>query len=449
VRRVALLSIAAVAVLANASCAGGEGPRVEVCASGPTVALDKPTGAPSEPLLGMLALPNTGVILARLDPRSLKPVSRRLEVGEYHDAWSLSPDRSQLALGMSSGGSVISPSRRLRARIGVMIVDLEAMKVVQEVETGIAAEALGWLTPRLLVAGLLEPLVSGAGAPSQGGTVVVDPLTGKILRRWPRLSFPQASARTRDSFVMLLPGLPPDTAEGTAAPRLAVVDARGRLWSVALERIQLALRDGVQWDGAGLAVDAGQARAYVFAADAPVAEIDLRTMRVSYHRLEALFRRPGELGDAEVQSDGKLSWRSRRTLWLGDGHVLVFGQDGFAAAGVQDFQAIAAGAILVDTATWSSCVLDTSAGGTAFVAERVLVYGRGDPARRGLRAYTVEGREAFHLFDGEQVWDIQVAAQLAYVSTRSAVHVVDVKSGKVVSEIVPPVELVDVIPGSS
>lgn len=129
--------------------------------------------------------------------------------------------------------------------------------------------------------------------------------------------------------------------------------------------------------------------------------------------------------------------------------MLVFGQDGFAAAGVQDFQAIAAGAILVDTATWSSCVLDTSAGGAAFVAERVLVYGRGDPARRGLRAYTVEGREAFHLFDGEQVWDIQVAAQLAYVSTRSAVHVVDVKSGKVVSEIVPPVELVDVIPGSS
>jgi hypothetical protein len=77
------------------------------------------------------------------------------------------------------------------------------------------------------------------------------------------------------------------------------------------------------------------------------------------------------------------------------------------------------------------------------------VYGRGDPASRGLRAYTIEGREAFHLLDGEQVWDVQAAAHLAYVRTGSAVHVVDVRSGKVVSEIVPPVELVDVIPGSS
>jgi hypothetical protein len=330
-----------------------------------------------------------------------------------------------------------------------MIVDLKAMKVVQEVETGIAAEALGWLTPRFLVAGLLEPLVSGGGVPQQGGVVVVDPLTGKILRRWLRLSFPQASARTRDSFVMLLPGLPPDTAEGTAAPRLAVVDARGGLRILALDRIQLALRDGMQWDGAGLAVDVGRARAYVFAADAPVAAIDLRTMSVSYHRLEALFQSPGELGDAEVQSDDELSWRFRRALWLGDGHVLVFGQDGFAPTGVQDFEAVAAGAILVDTATWSSCVLDTSAGGAAFVAGRVLVYGREDPARRGLRAYTVQGRRVFHLFDGEQVWDVQPAGRLAYVRTRSAIHVVDVRSGKVVSEVVPPVDLVDVIPRSS
>jgi hypothetical protein len=389
----------------------------------------------------MLMLPNTAVVLARLDPLSLEPVSRQVHVGEYHDAWSLSPDGLQLAVGISAPGRT--------GRIGILIVDLDAMKIVRKVETGIFAGALAWLAPRLLVAGLSDPLVGGAGRPERGGTVLVDPLSGKILRRWAHLSDPLASARTREGLVMLFPGPPPATPEGTAPAHLAVVDARGRLRSVALERIQLTLRDGVQWDGAGLAVDAVRARAYVFAADAPAAEIDLRTMRVSYHRLEALFLSAGELGDTEVQSGDELIWRSRRALWLGDGHVLVFGQDGFAPAGVQDFEAIAAGAILVDTATWSSCVLDTSAGGAAFVGGRMLVYGREDPARRGLRAYNVEGREAFHLFDGEQVWDVQAAGQLAYVRTRSAVHVVDVRSGEVVSEIVPPAELVDVVAGPS
>lgn len=324
-----------------------------------------------------------------------------------------------------------------------MIVDLVAMKVVQEVETGIAAEALGWLAPRLLVAGLPDPLISG-GRPRRGGTVLVDPVTGKVLRRWARLSFPLASARIQSGLVMLVAGSPADAPEGTAAPRLAAVDARGRLRSVALERIQLALRQGVQWDEAGLAVDPRRARAYVFAADAPVAEVDLRTMQVSYHRLEPLFSSAG----SEGQRTGALSWRSRRALWLGGGQVLVFGRDDLGAVGGEDFEAIEAGATLVDTATWSSCELDASAGGAAFVAGRVLVYGRGQPASRGLRAYTVEGREAFHLLDREHVWGVQAAGDVAYVRTRSTVYVVDVRTGSVLRKIVPPPELVDVIVGA-
>jgi hypothetical protein len=439
VRRLALLSTVAAAVVGFASCTGAERPQVEACAGAPTASFGTATAAPSEPLLGLLLRPpNESAILARFDPLSLEPVSRQVQVPEYHDAWSVSPDGSRLALGISSGSSLISPSRPLSGRIGILIVDLEAMRVVGEVETGIAAEGLAWLAPRLLVAAL-----------QRGGTVLVDPLTGRILRRWAHLSDPLASARTGEGLVTLFPGAPPVAPEGTAAAHLAVVDPQGRLRSVALERIQLTLRESVQWDGAGLAVDAVRSRAYVFAADAPAAEIDLGTMRVSYHRLEALFLSAGELGDTEVQSDDTLILRSRRALWLGDGHVLVFGQDGFAPAGVQDFEAIAAAAILVDTSTWSSCVLDTSAGGAAFVAGRMLVYGREDPASRGLRAYTVAGREAFHLFDGEQVWDVQVAGQLAYVRTHGAVHVVDVRSEEVVSEIVPPAELVDVVPGPS
>ena len=380
-------------------------------------------------------LPSTAVVLARLDPLSLEPVSGSVEVGEYHDAWSMSPDGSHVALARGGQG------------IGVVIVDLDAMKVVRKVQTGIAAEELGWLAPRLLVAGL-----------QRGGTVVVDPRTGEILRRWPRFSDPQASARTPQGLVMLFPG-PLPTASVRPAARLAVVDVRGRLRSVTLERIRLALRDGVQWDEAGLAVDPRRARAYVFAADAPVAEVDLRTMRFSYHRVEPLFMRPREVRGSEAQPDADLSWRYRRALWLGDGRVLVFGGDDLGPSS-EGSRAIATGAMLVHTATWSACLLDAGAGGAAFVGGRVLVYGRGDRSSLGLRAYTVDGREAFRLFEREQVSDVNGAGHLAYVSgrvleisrqggPRSAFYVVDVSSGKVVTEIRPAAELVDVIAGSS
>lgn len=384
-------------------------------------------------------MPNTAVILARLDPLSLEPVSRPVHLGEYHDAWSLSPDRSRLALGISAPGR--------SGRVGILIVDLEGMKVVREIETGGAAEALAWLTPRLLVAALVRD-----------GTVIVDPLTGNVLRRWPRLSEPQASAHAQGGFVLLFRGPPRSTAkgEGVAAPRLAVIDAPGRLRSVVLERIQLGVRYRASEafaDSAGLAVDPGREHAYVFAADAPVADIDLRTMRVTYHRLEPLFLGPGEAVGAEAQRKSAVWARNRRAIWLTGGHVIVSGRDYVAAAG-EDFASIPAGAILVDTARWSSCLLDDDASGAALVAERLLAYGPGSPVSRelqgvGLRAYTVEGRETFHLLEREQVWDVHGARDFAYVRTPSAVHVLDVDSGKVVNEIVPPPDLVDLGTGSS
>jgi hypothetical protein len=442
VRFLALLSAAAAAVVGLAACAGTERPPVEACARAPSASLEQATATPRKPFLGMQMLLDTSVILARLDPLSLDPVSLQVELGEYHDAWSLSPDRSELALGISAPGRT--------GRVGILIVDVEAMRVAREVETGGAAAALAWLGPRLLVASLVRE-----------GTVLVDPVSGKILRRWPRLSEPYASARTRDGLVLLFPGPLRAAAQGqgTAAPRLAVIDAPGRLRSVVLERMRLGVRyrEGVGFaDEAGLAVDPDRERAYVFAADAPVADVDLRTMRVSYHRLEALYLGAGELGGRKVLPED-VGARVRRALWLGDGHALVFGRD-LVPAGGEDVTTIAAPAALVDTASWSSCTLDARAGGAAFAAGRVLVYGRGDRSSLGLRAYTVEGREAFHLLDREPVWDIQAAEHLAYVrgriievsprgGTRSAVYVVDVRSGKVLGEIAPRGELVDVVAG--
>jgi hypothetical protein len=387
--------------------------------------------APPTTLLGVRGIPNTtAVMLARLDPLSLRPVFARVQLGEYHNAWSLSPDGARVALGISAGESLISPSRRLRGRIGIVIVDLDSMKVVQEVETGIAASALGWLAPRRLVASLLR-----------GGTVLIDPVTGRIVRRWPGLSDPARSARIGDSLVMLFPGPSSTPTDGIAATRFALVNARGHMRSVALDRIQLAagFANGVGYaDEAALAVDAGGRRAYVFLAGAPAAEINLATMQISYHRIEL---------ETGAQPKKRVLAGVRRALWLGGHQVAVFGRN-FVADDRAGVTSIAAGAALVDTASWNSCVVDAKADGATFGAGRLLAYASGARPAIGLRAYTAQGGKVFHLFNSEQVLDVHVAGGRAYVQTESALRVVDLKSRRVLKTIVPPFELVDVIDNS-
>lgn len=425
-RALAHLGIAAVAAVGLASCAGATGQPMTDCSRAPLEMSRTGTAAPGEPLLGMFALPNTAVILARLDPLTLKPVSQHVLVGEYHNTWSLSPNRSHLAVGVSAPG--------IRRRIGIRIVDLDSMKVVRDVETGIAAAAVAWLAPRRLVAALLRE-----------GTVVVDTQTGKILHRWSGLADPHMSARMRDRFVVLFPSHTVAPPEGVATARLAVIDSRARLRSVILRRIQIGGARSTH--AAALAVDPERARAYVFAADAPVAEVDLRTMRVSYRRLELMSLRPGGRKGAEVQQGDALRGRRREAIWLGTGKALVVGRD-LVATRAGALASLAAGAALVDTRKWSWCMLDARGSRAAFGDRTLLVYG--SPAARnapgdGLRAYTVEGREIFRLFKGQQVWDVQITPDHAYVRTPSSVGVVDLNSKRIVNEIVPPRDLVDVI----
>jgi hypothetical protein len=426
VRRLAFVVTAAAAILGLASCVHG-GDSSEPCVGAPNSQTRTSTTL-ARMLVGVRGLPNTtAVMLARLDPVSLRPVSARLRLGEYHDAWSLSPDGARVALGISAGKSLISPARRLHGRIGVVIVDLDSMKVMREVETGIAASALGWLAPRRLVASLLR-----------GGTVLIDPVTGRILRRWTGLSNPAGSARSGDSLVMLFPGPSSTPADGTAATRLAVVNARARMRSVALDRIQLTagVANGVGYaDEAALAVDPGGGRAYVFAAGAPAAEINLATMRASYHPVEL---------ETGAQPKKRVLARVRRALWLGGHQVVVFGRN-FVADDRAGVASVAAGARLVDTASWSSCVVDANAGGATFGAGRLLAYAAGVRPAIGLRAYTAQGGKIFHLFNSKQVLDVHVAGGRAYVQTASALRVLDLKSRRVLKTIVPPFELVDVI----
>lgn len=367
--------------------------------------------SPTRPPLGVVSrLDGSSTVLARLDPRSLEPLAGRLQLGEYRDTWSFSPDRSHVALGMGGVGRICGA--------GICIVDVKRMQVENSVRAPIAAEAVAWLSPRRVVAVL------------QSGTVIVtDPVTGKILRRrrlgvGQQLSPPIARMNNRLVFL---------ASSATGPLHLAVADSEGRLRATPLRRIRLAATSLPE--RAGLAVDPRRRRALVFAAGAPVAEVSLRTMQVRYHRVAM------PAADAPA---GKTRSSLRTALWLGGGLVAVVGEDVVTdpEGSARSVQRFPAGAQLIDTRRWTARALLRRASHARFAAGRLLVYARGPSARRsagvGLNIYTRDGRGLLrHLFD-DQALEIQIDGDEAYARSRRALRIVRVRSGQVLGEFALP-----------
>lgn len=412
-----LLGAVTVLMLGLVACGGPEPPVVD-CALVPHLSSEPVSVADKQSVLGIMrSADGSGyAMLARRDPLSLRPVSSQLSIPEYHDASAWSPNGSLIALSMSDSGR--------EGRVGVLVVDLDSMKVVQRIETGIAADALAWLVPRALVAAL-----------PRGGTVLIDPKTGMIVDRWPEFSSPDVSVHAKSVLVMLAgPGV--DSGDATAA-RLAVVDARSGLRSVPLDRIVLRTRtaNGTEYrDRAGLAVDPERQRAFVVAAGAPIAEVDLQSLEVIYH--PAL--------ESSLRSSADVLVQQRYATWLGAGQMLVYGRDFRMPRGDRsDPVPTAAGATLVDTVAGKSCTVDPEAGGAVAGPGMLLVFAADARPGIGLRAYTAPGQQAFHLFGEEQVSDVQVAGRRAYVQSPNMIRVIDIQTREILSTI--PSEIADVI----
>ena len=133
----------------------------------PAGALEPTATARPSPFAGIVSNPLTGVRtrVGCFDALSLRSVTPPAVIGEYHHAWSVSPDGSRVALGISAPG--------VRGRIGVRIVELGSWTTELDVETGIAAAGLAWLTDRRLVAALLDRSI-----------VLLDPVNGAVVERW-------------------------------------------------------------------------------------------------------------------------------------------------------------------------------------------------------------------------------------------------------------------------
>lgn len=344
-------------------------------------------------------------MLTRLNPRSLAPVSRGITIGEYHNAWSFSPDHSRLALAISA------PAKR--GRIGILIVDTGTLRIARKVETGIAAEAMEWFGPQLLAAVL-----------QRGGAILVDGATGRIIRRWRDLVYANTALQTRFGLLAL-----------TREPRteriqLTIIDPRGDLHSISLSHIHLPAAQATPYaDTAGLVVDPDHPRAFVFAPDGTVAIVSLLHRRVAYVRLD-------NIGVGRQQA--KALARLRDAAWLGDHQVVIYGRDivGTSTGAV----ARSAGATLVATTSWRACVLDQNAGAVATGTGVLLTYGGG-----GLDVYASNGVKLFHLFGKDDVASVHVLGRWAYVQLDRQIRVVDIRTGSVIDQAGSDSVLVDIL----
>jgi hypothetical protein len=257
-------------------------------------------------------------------------------------------------------------------------------------------------------------------------------------------------ARAADALVLLES---PRNAIGPA--RLDVVAADGSVRSVALDSV----RAGSSWpEGASttepigttrqpaLAVDPDGHRAFVIQPDGPAAEIDLRTLAVSYHDLAAprslLARFSAWLTPAaEAKGINGPEWRG---VWLGDGYVAVTGTEESVSTDSNN-QFVASGApaglAIVDTRDWTIRMLDRGADTVTPVEGLLLATGRRwnsnerQATGMGLAAYGTDRSLRFKLFPGTSSWVAAVSMGRAYVTGAGAERkavIVDLASGKVV-----------------
>jgi hypothetical protein len=378
----------------------------------------------------VLAIQNTRerTWLLRVDARTLKPLpGPRLPAGSGS---SFSPDGSRIAFGNRFGDVLIVDGRRVRVVGKISAADYGAIV------------ATAWLNGRLLA------VVDPTNDEELGLSVsVVDPvakrrISARVLADL--LERVESAART-DSLLVLLLG--PRRSLGPA--RLVTVDAEGRTRGAPLAQTPSGQDFGTETPGRmsspGLAVDAAGARAFVVAGNAPVAEIDLRTLAVSYHELSTPLSLLSRVRNwleptaaAKIPSSGPM----RYARWFGDGLLAVWGSDIHVTNSGQSVETFetAAGVKLIDTRNWSVRTLDGNASrlavadGTLLVSTSLWSSAERKAAGIGLTAYRPDGSTRFHLFGSRPLW-VQVLGSRAFVprgGRRPAYDIVDVQTGRVV-----------------
>ena len=376
--------------------------------------------------------------LVRIDPQTLRPVDgKRLDLGRVHGFPTFSPDGELLAF-----TDVYSYGQ-------VQVVNVEHLRTVARVDIGEESVRdpvgpLAWLDDRLLA-------VVEDGRPGDLVVALVDPLRGSVDEsgRVHGPTWVQQSASS-DRHLVLLLGRP--TQEMFRPTELAVADSEGRVRTVTLARISSGLVEDEPVSRSvdpALAVDEDGERAFVVGAGALVAELDLETMEVRYHELSRPVSLLGRLLDwlePQAIAKGPTEGVTRKAFWLENDLLAVTGSDTDVSVGADDEveeSIVPAGLSLIDTKQWGVRLVDERVGEIALADDALLAWTFAEefvPRRLregGLTVYELDGRERMRLFEGDSIWDLQAAGRLAYVGVGhwSALHVVDLATGKVVARL--------------
>jgi hypothetical protein len=324
--------------------------------------------------------------LVRVDPDTLRPRGgRRVPLAGEPLGWSFSPDRSRLVLGSAARGA------KLR------LIDLRAMRTLGDVRVARRGSgvATAWAGPRRVLAVVVTPGCCGAGDTIVAG---LDPRRRRVVWRQTLGGSLQAGERFRRGLLLVLG--PPGRSVGPS--RLVQVGPEGRLRSAPLPKI----RSGNAPDGfvtrswnPGLAVDRSGGRAFVVQAEAPVAEVDLRTFQVR--------SRPVQL---EAQAADAVAGPTRNAIWLGGGLLAVTGYDNRGRG-----RQTPAGLTFIDTRSWRARTVDARATDAVLVSDTLLAFTFLDQRRSGsgLTGYSLDGTRKFHLFGNGPIWGVERAGRNA------------------------------------
>jgi hypothetical protein len=383
---------------------------------------------PVGPLLGIVS-ERRQARLVRVDPETLRPrAGARVDAGSEGcvprsggsacsslPPWSVSPDRSRLALARHEAGVL----RSLR------LIDVRRMRVTADVRlTGGAVGLVAWPAPERLLA------VQERCCREEQQLLVVDLTRRRVSVTRPLGGTVVGSGWTARELVLLVA-----PARRIGPARLAIVDAAGEMRFVELGSIAAGTemvnpaRHRTRYQTPGLTVDRSGRRAFVVAPER-VAAVDLASGAVSHHELERSTSLLSRLRDwlEPVAHAKAASGQTRSAQWLGGGVIAVTGSD------ESEQRLEPAGLSLVDTGDWSMRTIDRGATAVHVAGDLLLATG----SDIGLVAYGLDGDRRFQRFEGREVWLERVLAGRAYVlmwdGRRELLRVVDLATGRVRGE---------------
>lgn len=359
---------------------------------------------PARETLLALASRDGRTTLSQRDALTLAPVGRALAVGRGSDAWTRSPGGRYLALASS--------------REGLTIVDLRTMRASWRLPRGILVRALAWPAPGRLL--LVE----------HAAVLLVDPVGRRLLGRVDYEGAVLQAEPWRDGVAALV-----SAGDGRIEPaRLVVVGPGLRLRTVALPGI-LAGVDGGEGNAGpfrgawpALAVDRAAGRAYV-AGGERVAAVELAAPAASAARPQ---RTPQKAA----------SGPTRNAAWL-DGVLALSGYD--LAVRAEDGREAVTGTAygLRYVRDGEQQLVDPQATHVVAAGGLALVHGTQwwlpSPARAtGLAAYDAAGALRWRALPGLAIDALTVVRGRVYVRAGAGWHVLDARTGELLSRPVAP-----------